>query len=67
MGIRANSTLMGRIATARSDLNTLALDLRNAGDKELSDAVARAAQELKQPVVTGAENTFGVNAHAFRK
>lgn len=67
MAIRANSTLMGRIRTIRTDLKTLERDLHNAGDKELSKAVKRAARELDHPTFTGADNSFGVNAYAVRK
>lgn len=64
---RANSTLMGRIATLRADARQLKLDLRAAGDKELSQSVERAERELSHSSVTGAENTFGVNADAVRR
>jgi hypothetical protein len=64
---RANSTLMGRIATLRSDARTLHLDLRNAGDKELADAIYRVVTELSHPTITGAEGTHGVNHDAVRR
>ena len=64
---RANSTLMGRIATMRADATQLKLDLYKVGDKELAQAVERAERELNHSAVKGAENTFGVNADAFRR
>lgn len=67
MARRANSTLIGRVVTIRADLQTLENDLRNYGDKELLAAVQRAKTELMHTSVTGAENTFGVNADAVRR
>lgn len=64
---RANTTLMARIATLRADALQLKLDLYRAGDKELAQSVERAHRELSHTSVTGAENTYGVNADAVRR
>lgn len=67
MSRRADAALFTRIQTLRSDARQLANDLRAYGDGELSTAVSRALSELNHPSLTGAENTLGVNADAYRK
>lgn len=67
MARRADSTLMGRIATERANLIQLETDLRAFGDHELLRAVELARRELDSSAVSGAINTFGVNADAVRR
>lgn len=64
---RASQALVTSIATERAHLKSLEASLMAAGDKELAKAVKRARRELDLPVVTGAENTMGVNHGGLRK
>ena len=67
MSQRANPTLMSRIATEQATLKQLRLDLYAAGDKELAQVVERAEREFNHPALTGAVNSYGVNADAVRR
>lgn len=64
---RADASLQARIATVNTDLAQLALDLRNYGDRELSDVIERARRELMHPALTGPLNNVGVDHSAFRR